>query len=163
MRFKGAGHAALATALVGGAVAGACSGCSPSASGTSSGSPALVVCGQTLWNAAAGANLDDLTTGDAKITSVSAGFLLFLKVSGSCQAGASLNWEPSSAAKIVQSARASDGKLAAVDLQPLAKTFTLILTSSAGRESRIPVSLSALPVLVGTPTAPSTPPRQTSP
>jgi hypothetical protein len=148
---------------MGGAIAGVCSGCSSSAPSRNSGSPPLVVCGQTLWHGAAGATLDDLAAGNAKVTSLSAGFLLFLKVSGSCQVGASLTWDPPSAAEVVQSAWTADGKLAAVDLQPLAKTFTLVLTSSTGKQSRVPVSLSALPILEGTPAESTTQTLRTSP
>ena len=163
MRFARSMRVTFATAVIGGLAAGLCTGCSSSGTGASSGAPALTVCGQTLWDAAAGATLVDLTTDDAKIMSASDGYQLFFKLSGSCQGGASLTWAPSSAAKIVRSVRTADGKLAAVILQPLAKVFTLTLTSSAGKETRIPVSLPALPSVQGTRSASATPTLHTSP
>ena len=163
MRLEGLKRVSFATALIGGAAAGLCTGCSSSGTGAGGGLPPLTVCGQTLWSGSAGAVLDVVTGGGAKVTSLSAGFLLFLKVSDSCQDGASLTWEPSSAAEIFRSAKAADGKLAAVYLKPLAKSFTLILTSSAGKKTTVPVSLSALPVMHESSNASATAKQRTSP
>jgi hypothetical protein len=97
--------------------------------------PPIVVCGTTLSTSAAGPVMPDIANGReiAAVTLPSLGGLVFVKVSDDCQSGADVSLTPSDAFEIVKSARASDGRYAAVVLKPLRLVPTLLTASRGGR------------------------------
>jgi len=60
---------------------------------------------------------------------------LIISVAAGCDKGSHVSWSPRSAARIVQSAYAKDGLLAAVSLQPTSPTA--VFTVTATREGKL--------------------------
>ena len=127
------------------------SGCSYA----SSGAPPTVVCGTTIWSAAAGAVVQDVSSGGT-VHTVSAGLNLFLRVSKGCGEGASVSIRPSEAATITKVARAQDGRIAAAVIQPHQTRFRVVLRRADGTTKTVRVELGPLP-LPTTTRSPSTP------
>jgi hypothetical protein len=100
-------------------------GCSTSSSG---GRP-WIVCGTTLYSGAAG--IDPFTVFDKSnsIAPVGANGNAYLVLSDDCRRGAAVSF-PSGDAAIVKEAVTSDGTLAAIVLEPLAHTVSVIVTTS---------------------------------
>jgi len=117
--------AAAAACIVSG---GLCACSSPASSG-GNGAP-VVLCGTTftpesnLFNFYAGvtpAGQKDLYDGQE---------VLVISVSADCENGSHVSWSPRSAARIVQSAYAKDGLLAAISLQPTSPTAVFTVTAT---------------------------------
>lgn len=103
-------------------------------SGTSSGAPPTVVCGKTLDSTAAGATIYDIAGGSLPpVRSPTVRGLVFLKVSHSCQTGSDLALTPPDTLQIVDVARASDGKYAAVALKPIRLVSTKVVARQNGQ------------------------------
>jgi hypothetical protein len=79
--------------------------------------PPTIVCGTTLWSGADGAVVASVWQPSAP-AGVSAGGLLFVRVSRTCSQGSQVSITPASAAAITATARTSDGELAAIVLRP---------------------------------------------
>lgn len=109
----------------------------------SSGAPPLVVCGTTLSRSAAGPVLDDVASG-GRVESLSVGGWMFLKVSRDCDHGATVTWSPNAAANLLGTARASDGRAAAVVLRPNENRFTITLQEGK-RKTQVVVDLPPRP------------------
>ncbi len=105
--------------------------CGPVAS---SAAPPLVVCGMTLSHSASGAVLYNVGGGAhfGVVTAPSAGGLIFIQVSDSCQSGADVAITPPDAFEVVNSVRASDGRYAAIVLKPLLSLPTHVAASHDG-------------------------------
>ena len=110
----------------------------------SSAAPPVVACGQTLYSGAAGATVDDITESSTPIRSVTAGWEIFLRVSDSCSTGSSVAFNPASAATIVKSADAGDGRPVFVIIQPLAKDFT-VTAHEGDRTYSVAIRLQEIP------------------
>lgn len=114
-------------------------------SGVTTAAPPLVVCGQTISKLPAGAILQDVSKGGT-VTHGSAGGYIYLLVSESCDNGVAVRWEPTTAAQKITVAKTSDGRLAAVVLQPLRTTFTVLLyPRDSGHPVRVKVDLPPAP------------------
>lgn len=111
--------------------------------GVYNGAPPTVVCGQTLWNGAAGPVLVDAWSGDRTITHASSGGYVFLRVASGCDRGAQVTYAPSDAASVVRTAASADGKLAAVVLDPHRGEFTVRIQQPGGGQSTVQVRLAA--------------------
>lgn len=114
--------------------------------------PPSRICGQTVWNAAAGAIVQDVADGGT-VRSESAGGPLFLRVSGGCDTGVTVACRPPGAAEVVTEAKTRDGRTAGLVLRPLRTDFTLLLDRGRGHRAVVRVRLSGLPR-----TVPVTPP-----
>lgn len=114
--------------------------CAPAAS---SGAPPTVVCGTTLWSAAAGAWVQDVSRGGA-VTKSSAGEYLFLRVSDSCSTGVSVRVQPSDAS-IIKTARSQDGRLSAIVLAPRLHSFSIEIEPPRGAPRTVTVNVEYLP------------------
>lgn len=112
--------------------------------GVTTAAPPLAVCGQTISNLPAGAILQDVSRGGTVLHG-SAGGYIYLRVSESCDNGATVRWEPMTAAQKITVAKASDGRLAAVVLRPLRRTFTVLLHSRDAGPVRVRVDLPPAP------------------
>jgi hypothetical protein len=77
-----------------------------------------VVCGTVLAASAAARVVFDATHHLPTIKHLTVGDVLMFRVARGCDQGARVSWAPSSAARLVKSADAADGKTAAVDLKP---------------------------------------------
>jgi hypothetical protein len=122
--------------------AAALTGCSSVTS--SSGAPPTVICGKTIWKAAAGASVQDVSHGGS-VTYVSAGDYVFLRVSRSCTTGVAVTIDPSDAAQILTTAPSKDGRAAAVVIAPHQHKFTVDLTSPGGPSYIVRVNVPRLP------------------
>jgi len=116
----------------------------------SSGAPPTVICGTTIWTAAAGAVVQNVSHGGS-VTHVSAGENIFLRVSDSCSTGVSVTVDPSDAARVVTSAPSKDGKVTAVVLEPRQHVFTIRLTSPHRPSYVVKVDVADLPRAFATP------------
>jgi hypothetical protein len=125
------------------AVLGACAGCS-SSDGASSGAPPLVVCGTTLSRSAAGAVMQDASSGPLTINHVTAGGDIYLKLSPHCDAGARVTILPSTAASVVREARTTDAGVAAIVLHPRVTLFNVQVDQPSGTAQRVNVMLERL-------------------
>ena len=84
------------------------SACASSSPRTSSAAPPLIVCGQRIQVAAAGAVTTDLSKPGYNRLSASSGFLLYLRLSGACSRGSEMTVEPVGGVAIIRSV--ADGK-----------------------------------------------------
>ena len=94
----------------------------------------VMLCGTTFtpesnlvnfWASVTPAGQKDFYDGEAKE-------VLIISVSAGCGKGSRVSWSPRSAARIVQSAYARDGLLAAVSLQPTSPTAVFTVTATQG-------------------------------
>jgi hypothetical protein len=104
--------------------------------------PPTVVCGTTLSRSAAGPVLSDVSHG-GRVKFVTIGGELFLKVSDDCDRGVTVTWSPRTAATELLVARTSDGRRAAVVLQPNVNLFEITLSRPGGRTFHVTVDLPA--------------------
>ena len=122
---------------------GACAACSqPTVPSTKA--PPTVICGTTLSDSAAGAYVQDASSGAATVSHVSVGGDIYLKLSANCHTGASVTIAPSSAASVVAQARADDGATAAIVLHPRITKFDIQVHRPSGTIDLIRVSLDGL-------------------
>ena len=105
----------------------------------SKGGPPTVVCNKTLSRSPAGAVVEDATEHDITVTSVTTDDVIMLRVAPGCRSGAAIAIEPSGAAAIVDSVRASDGHYTAVVLRPHRGSFVVRVTRSATSTSVVTV------------------------
>lgn len=103
-----------------------------------------MICGTTIWSAAAGAIVQDVSKG-ATVSYASAGFNLFLRVSHGCWSGASVRLNPASAGKVIKTARARDGRPAAVVIEPLQPQFDITLRQPDGSTKTVKIRLDSVP------------------
>lgn len=106
-------------------------GCAHHSSPGASRAPAVKVCGQNVWNSPAGPVIETLPSADLSIRNVSSGGNIFLRLTDSCQIGASVQL-PSADATIVAEAKAADGGMAFVVLHPVARDFTFEVADQHG-------------------------------
>lgn len=110
----------------------------------SSKAPPWVVCGQTLWNAPAGAYVERLGSAPSTITAVSAGNNIFIDLRTGCEKGAKVTVQPK-AARVEARSLAKDGKLAAIVLHPRTKSFSILVSRPHMRDIRVSVALRYAP------------------
>jgi hypothetical protein len=91
-------------------------GCGPPQVTTAA--PPTVVCSTVLSSGPAGAVVFDATRHLPTINGTTVGGLLIFRVARGCEKGANARWLPSSAAHLVRTAYAADGRAAAVVLKP---------------------------------------------
>lgn len=115
-------------------VIGAVIACGGSGSKVSSAAPPLDICGSTLNSSAEGAVIYDISEGQQVVVSeLSAGNLLYFKVSASCQSGSEVALSPPDSYSVVGSARAVDMRYAAVVLKPTRLVMTELTASRDGQ------------------------------
>lgn len=117
--------------------------------GPSEGGPTLV-CGQNLAGGDVEPNILDVTSGNPTVGQ-QAGDVTFLLLTNSCQEGVQVSVVPATAARIVSSANASDGRPAAVALRSGVADFRLVLTAP-GAPARTVTFVPGPPILL-TPSA----------
>jgi hypothetical protein len=105
----------------------------------SKGAPPTVVCNKTLSHNPAGPVVNDATEHDITVTALTVDDVIMLRVAPGCHSGAAIAIEPSNAAAIVDSVRASDGHYTAVVLRPHRGSFVVRVTRSATSTSVVTV------------------------
>ena len=110
----------LPVVVMGLAAMGALSACSGASNGGSSAAPPTVICGETINHSASGAVVYDIGSGRSlpPVESLSASGLIFVKVSDACDRGSEIAIMPPGSLKVVRSVRTTDGRYAAVALEP---------------------------------------------
>jgi hypothetical protein len=91
--------------------------------------PPIVICGTTVYGGGSEAFVYDVAQGGT-ITGPSPAGTVIISVSSSCDQGSHVTWTPASAARLVQSAYAKDGLLAAVALQPASQDAVFTVTAT---------------------------------
>lgn len=104
------------------------------------GGPAAVVCGTTLATTPAGPVLADASHGPVTVDAASVGGRLYLRVADGCDRGADVT-VPAGAAVVVATARAEDGRPAAVVLAPARPVFDVTVGHPDGTTSVVAVRL----------------------
>lgn len=140
----------MVAALVAGIALSACTG-----PRLSTAAPPTVVCGTTIWDAPAGAVVLDVSDGGT-VTNLSVGGYLFLRVNRGCQAGASVTIVPAAAGKIMKTARARDGRAAAVVIMPERPSFDIRLKHADDATELVKVRLGSIPQTLDSSPSPST-------
>jgi hypothetical protein len=103
--------------------------------------PPTVICGQVVSESAAGAYVQDVSSGSATVDSVSVGDDIFLKLAPDCGHGATVTVVPARAASVVKQVKADDGKLAAIVLQPTMPEFEIRVGRPGGATDSVDVRL----------------------
>jgi hypothetical protein len=111
---------------------------------TTSAAPPLRVCGTTVYSGAAGAVVTDASGSVARVTSLTSGAGIYLKLSDSCAHGATLI-VPIYDATVVATAHTSDGAIAFVGLTPKRGKFTLVAKRPGGLLTTISIEIADLP------------------
>ncbi|WP_194918364.1 hypothetical protein [Catenulispora rubra] len=127
----------------------------------SKGGPPTVVCNKTLSRNPAGPVVNDATEHDITVTAFTEEDVIMLRVAPGCHSGAAIAIEPTDAAAIVDSVRASDGHYTAVVLRPRRGSFVVRVTRSA--TSTCVVTVQGLTVAAPTSSSSSTPSTPSSP
>jgi hypothetical protein len=94
----------------------------------------VVLCGTTFTPESNLVNFwaSVMPAGQREIYDGEAAEVLIISVSTGCDKGSHVSWSPRSAARVVQSAYAKDGLLAAISLQPTSPTAVFTVTATRG-------------------------------